>query len=130
MEKGRAFLPVSRADMAERGWEQCDFVYVTGDAYVDHPSFGTAIISRVLEAHGYRVGIIAQPDWTEDESIAILGEPRLGFFSLRRKYGFHGQPLQRLQETSPGGQLYPWRGDGEAAGLRGGGLREPDPPHL
>ena len=79
MEKGRAFLPVSRADMAERGWEQCDFVYVTGDAYVDHPSFGTAIISRVLEAHGYRVGIIAQPDWTEDESIAILGEPRLGF---------------------------------------------------
>ncbi len=79
MEKGRELLPVSRADMEARGWEQCDFVYITGDAYVDHPSFGTAIISRLLEAHGYRVGIISQPDWTQDGSIAILGEPRLGF---------------------------------------------------
>ena len=57
------YLPISRQDMEKRGWEQCDFVYVTGDAYVDHPSFGTAIISRLLEAHGYKVGIIAQPDW-------------------------------------------------------------------
>lgn len=73
------FLPVSRSDMKKRGWDQCDFVYVTGDAYVDHSSFGTAIISRHLEAHGYRVGIIAQPDWRDDSSIAVLGEPRLGF---------------------------------------------------
>lgn len=73
------FLPVSRADMDARGWDQCDFVYVSGDSYVDHPSFGTAIISRVLEAHGYRVGIIAQPDWKTGESIRILGRPRLGF---------------------------------------------------
>ena len=73
------FLPVSRKDMEERGWDQCDFVYVTGDAYVDHSSFGTAIISRHLEAHGYRVGIISQPDWRDDSSIAVLGEPRLGF---------------------------------------------------
>lgn len=73
------FLPVSKADMIKRGWEQCDFVYVTGDAYVDHSSFGTAIISRVLEAHGYRVGIIAQPDWKDKESVTVLGEPRLGF---------------------------------------------------
>lgn len=58
---------------------QLDFIYVTGDAYVDHPSFGVAIISRVLEAHGYSVGIIAQPDWKDDASIRILGEPRLGF---------------------------------------------------
>ena len=65
--------------MEKRGWEQCDFVYVTGDAYVDHPSFGHAIISRVLEAHGYKVGIIAQPDWRSGESIQILGEPRLGW---------------------------------------------------
>src|SRR5699024_84565 len=59
------FLPVSRKDMEERGWDQVDFVYVTGDAYVDHPSFGHAIISRVLEAKGYRVGIISQPDWKD-----------------------------------------------------------------
>ncbi|MCX4305788.1 MAG: YgiQ family radical SAM protein [Acetatifactor sp.] len=73
------FLPVSREDMRERGIEQLDFVYVTGDAYVDHPSFGTAIISRVLESHGYSVGIIAQPDWRREDSIAVLGRPRLGF---------------------------------------------------
>ena len=65
--------------MDKRGWESCDFVYVCGDAYVDHPSFGHAIISRMLEAHGYKVGIIAQPDWKNQESIQILGEPRLGW---------------------------------------------------
>lgn len=73
------FLPISRDDMNKRGWEECDFVYVIGDAYVDHSSFGPAIISRVLEAHGYRVGIIAQPDWTDASSITVLGRPRLGF---------------------------------------------------
>lgn len=75
----KRFLPVSREDMRKRGWEQCDFVYVIGDAYVDHSSFGPAIISRHLEAHGFRVGIISQPDWKDDESIAALGEPRLAF---------------------------------------------------
>ena len=73
------FLPISREDMKQRGWEQCDFVYISGDAYVDHPSFGPAIISRLLEAHGYKVGIIAQPDWKNPESVQILGKPRLGF---------------------------------------------------
>ncbi len=73
------FLPISREDMRRRGWEQCDFVYISGDAYVDHPSFGPAIISRLLEAHGYKVGIIAQPDWKNPESVQILGKPRLGF---------------------------------------------------
>ena len=73
------FLPISKQDMEERGITQLDFVYVIGDAYVDHPSFGPAIISRVLEAHGYRVGIISQPDWKDSESITILGRPRLGF---------------------------------------------------
>ena len=73
------FLPLSRADMEERKIAQFDFVYVIGDAYVDHPSFGHAIISRLLEAHGYSVGIISQPDWREKDSIAIYGEPRLGF---------------------------------------------------
>ena len=73
------FLPLSAADMRERGIKQFDFVYVIGDAYVDHPSFGHAIISRVLEAHGYSVGIISQPDWKDEGSISIYGEPRLGF---------------------------------------------------
>ena len=73
------FLPLSQADMKQRGWEQCDFVYIIGDAYVDHPSFGHAIISRVLESAGYKVGIIAQPNWKNPKSISILGAPRLGF---------------------------------------------------
>ena len=73
------FLPLSKEDMIERNIEQFDFVYVIGDAYVDHPSFGHAIISRLLEAHGYSVGIISQPDWKEKDSIAIYGEPRLAF---------------------------------------------------
>ena len=73
------FLPISKQDMKERNIDQLDFVYITGDAYVDHPSFGHAIISRVLEAHCYTVGIISQPDWKDDESITILDKPRLGF---------------------------------------------------
>lgn len=73
------FLPVCRQDMTARGWEEVDFVYVSGDAYVDHPSFGHAIITRLLEANGYRVGIIAQPDWKRTDSITEYGLPRLGF---------------------------------------------------
>ena len=74
-----AFLPTTRVEADARGWGQLDFVYVSGDAYVDHPSFGSAIITRVLESHGYKVGFIAQPDWNDPESIAVFGEPRLGF---------------------------------------------------
>ncbi|MCM1388455.1 MAG: YgiQ family radical SAM protein [Bacillus sp. (in: Bacteria)] len=73
------FLPISRADMQSQKIEELDFVYVIGDAYVDHPSFGHAIISRILEAHGYRVGIISQPDWKDAKSVTILGKPRLAF---------------------------------------------------
>ena len=73
------FLPINKADMKARGWDYVDFTYVIGDAYVDHSSFGPAIISRVLESHGYRVGIISQPDWKNDASIAEFGRPRLGF---------------------------------------------------
>jgi uncharacterized radical SAM protein YgiQ len=73
------FLPANAEEMKIKGWEQPDFVYVTGDAYVDHPSFGPAIISRVLEAHGYKVAMLPQPDWKKDDSIAIYGRPRLGF---------------------------------------------------
>lgn len=77
MERG--FLPVTKEEMLLRGVERPDFVYVTGDAYVDHPSFGHAIISRVLESRGYSVGMIPQPDWKDDKSICVFGEPRLGF---------------------------------------------------
>ena len=73
------FLPICKQDMIDRGWEQCDFVYVIGDAYVDHHSFGHAIISRVLEQAGYNVGIISQPNWKDPKSIDIYGRPRLGF---------------------------------------------------
>ena len=75
----KKFLPINLKEMHERGWERADFVYVIGDAYVDHSSFGPAIISRVLESRGYKVAIISQPDWKDEESIAICGEPRLGF---------------------------------------------------
>jgi uncharacterized radical SAM protein YgiQ len=73
------FLPMSRAEMEALGWESCDIVIVTGDAYVDHPSFGMAIIGRLLEAQGFRVGIIAQPDWQSAEPFKVLGKPNLFF---------------------------------------------------
>ncbi|MCI8477834.1 MAG: YgiQ family radical SAM protein [Oscillospiraceae bacterium] len=73
-----SFLPVSRSDLAARGWETYDFLVITGDAYVDHPSFGPAIIARVLEAEGYRVAILAQPDWRTPAAFTALGRPRLG----------------------------------------------------
>ena len=73
------FLPISKEELIQCGIDQLDFVYVIGDAYVDHPSFGHAIISRVLQAHGYTVGIISQPDWKDEKSITILGKPRLAF---------------------------------------------------
>ncbi len=73
------FLPVNKEDMAKRGWDELDFIYITGDAYVDHPSFGCAIIARVLESHGYKVGIIPQPDWKSDKDFMKLGTPKLAF---------------------------------------------------
>lgn len=73
------FLPINKNDMKERGWKQADFVLVTGDAYVDHPSFGTAIISRVLESHGFKVAVLSQPDWKNAEDFKRFGKPRLGF---------------------------------------------------
>lgn len=73
------FLPVSKQDMKKRGWEQVDFAFISGDAYVDHPSFGVAIISRYLEMHGYKVGIIPQPRWDTTDDITVFGRPRLGF---------------------------------------------------
>lgn len=104
------FLPISRADMERRGWDRCDFVYVSGDAYVDHPSFGMAIITRLLEARGYKVGVIAQPDWNDPASVAVLGEPRLGFLvssgnmdSMVNHYTV-AKKKRRSDAYSPGGQ--------------------------
>ena len=74
---GGGFLPVSRADMAARGWEDYDILLITGDAYVDHPSFGTPVIGRLLESAGYRVAILAQPDWHDAEAIRAMGRPKL-----------------------------------------------------
>ena len=73
------FLPITKSEMEERGITQPDFVYVIGDAYVDHPSFGHAIISRVLESRGYSVCIISQPNWKDPQSVTTFGRPRLGF---------------------------------------------------
>lgn len=79
MRDKNGFLPMNQKEMQERGWEQADFVYISGDAYVDHPTFGMAIITRVLEDAGYKVAVIAQPDWKDDASITACGEPRLAF---------------------------------------------------
>ncbi len=105
------FLPVTKKDMDERGISQLDFVYVCGDAYVDHPSFGAAIICRLLELHGYSVGIIAQPDWKDDNSINALGEPRLGFFvsagnmdSMVNHYSV-SKHRRDFDNYSPGGKI-------------------------
>ena len=103
------FLPISKQEMEERGITQLDFVYVIGDAYVDHPSFGHAIISRVLEANGYTVGIISQPDWKKKESIDVFGEPRLGFLvmggnmdSMVNHYSVSKKP-RNMDAFTPGG---------------------------
>ncbi len=107
----QGFLPVCRQDMTERHIEQMDFVYVIGDAYVDHPSFGHAIISRILDAHGYKVGIIAQPAWKDEESITIYGRPRLGLLisggnmdSMVNHYYVSGKKRQTDAYT-PGGVM-------------------------
>ena len=105
------FLPISKKDMEERGISQLDFVYVIGDAYVDHPSFGPAIISRILEKNGYSVGIIAQPDWKNEESITVLGKPRLGFLicggnmdSMVNHYFVSKKP-RTTDAYTPGGKI-------------------------
>ena len=77
-DKTAPFLPVSRADMDARGWKELDFLFVSGDAYVDHPSFAAALLCRLLEAKGYRVGILPQPDWRSDAPFLSMGRPRLG----------------------------------------------------
>ena len=107
----KGFLPISKEDLEARGIEQLDFVYITGDAYVDHPSFGHAIISRVLESHGYTVGIIAQPDWKDAESIQILGKPRLAFLisagnmdSCVNHYSV-SKKRRSMDAYSPGGEM-------------------------
>ena len=105
------FLPVSRQEMEERGWDAVDFVYISGDAYVDHPYFGHAIITRTLEAHGYKVGMIAQPDWKDPSSVTEFGEPRLGFLvsagnmdSMVNHYSV-SKKRRKADAFSPGGVM-------------------------
>ena len=105
------FLPITREEMKGRGWDQVDFVYVSGDAYVDHPSFGHAIITRLLESRGYRVGIIAQPDWRKPESVQVFGEPRLGFLvsagnmdSMVNHYSV-SKKRRKTDAYTPGGEM-------------------------
>ena len=105
------FLSITREEMKERGWDQVDFVYVSGDAYVDHPSFGHAIITRLLESRGYRVGIIAQPDWRKPESVQVFGEPRLGFLvsagnmdSMVNHYSV-SKKRRKTDAYTPGGEM-------------------------
>ena len=105
-----AFLPMTKKDMVERGWDTLDFIFVSGDAYVDHPSFGPAILCRLLEKHGYRVGMIAQPDWRGREDFCQLGRPRLAFLvssgnmdSLLNKFTA-AKKRRREDAYSPGGR--------------------------
>lgn len=107
----KKFLPISRRDMKERGWDECDFVIVTGDSYIDHHSFGTAIISRVLEAHGYKVGIIPQPDWNSIYDFQRLGRPKYAFLvnagnmdSMVNHYTV-AKKLREKDMYSPGGKM-------------------------
>ena len=104
------FLPISKQDMKERGWDTLDFVIVTGDAYVDHSSFGTAIIGRILERYGYKVGILAQPRWQDAKDFKKFGKPRLGFLigsgnidSMVNHYTT-SKRRRRSDVYSPGGQ--------------------------
>ncbi len=104
------FLPMTRDDMAKRGWQQLDFLFISGDAYVDHPSFGPAIISRLLEKYGYKVGLIAQPDWRSTQDFKKLGKPRLGVLvsagnldSMLNKYTA-AKKYRSTDNYSPGGQ--------------------------
>ena len=106
----KGFLPICRRDMGERGWHELDFVFISGDAYVDHPSFGPAIICRLLEKHGYKVGIIPQPDWHSTKDFDRLGKPRLGFLvsagnmdSLLNKFTA-AKKVRHEDAYSPGGQ--------------------------
>ncbi len=109
MMNERQFLPVCKEDMQKRGWDEVDFICVTGDAYVDHPSFGTAVISRLLEAEGYKVGIIARPNWKNADDFRILGRPRLAFLissgcvdSMVANYTVSHKP-RRQDAYAPGG---------------------------
>lgn len=112
MSLANGFLPMTMEEVLELGIEQLDFIYVTGDAYVDHPSFGHAIITRLLCAHGYHVGIISQPDWKNDESITVLGTPRLGFLvssgnmdSMVNHY-YVSKKHRETDAYTPGGAAY------------------------
>ena len=118
------FLPVSKEDMESRGWWWYDFLIVTGDAYVDHPSFGPTVIARVLEAEGYRVAILAQPDWHSADAFLAMGRPRLGAMLCSGNLDSM-VALHRRQEAAQRGFLFPRQEGRSAAGSRRHCLRQP-----
>jgi len=106
----QSFLPINSAEIVACGWKQPDFIMISGDAYVDHPSFGVAMISRLLEAYGFKVAMLAQPDWKNPAQFSLLGEPRLGFLisagnidSMVNHYSV-AKKRRRVDAYSPGGK--------------------------
>ena len=108
------FLPMSRAEMDALGWDSCDIILVTGDAYIDHPSFGMALVGRLLEAQGFRVGIITQPDWHPRRGLPGAGPADAVLRRHRRQHGFDGQPLHLRPQDPHRRRLHP----GDAGGKR------------
>lgn len=107
----KEFLPISQEDINARGWEQIDFLFISGDAYVDHPSFGPAVICRVLEAQGYKVALLCQPDWRKLKNFEVLGKPRLAVLisggnldSMLCHYTAAKKPRKKDAYT-PGGEM-------------------------
>ena len=124
------FLPVTREEMKKLGWERPDFVYVSGDAYVDHSSFGPAVITRVLESRGYKVAIIPQPDWKKDDSIAVFGEPRLAFLVSSGNMDSMVNHYTAAKKKRRSERLFSGRKDGAAPGSGGHCIRKSHPENI
>lgn len=124
------FLPVSKEDLKQRGIDRLDFVYITGDAYVDHPSFGRRSSGVCWNPAANTVGILAQPDWKDRESITALGRPRLGFLVSAGNMDSMVNHYSVSKKHRADGFLHTGRCDGKAAGLCGGGVYQPDPSGL
>ena len=104
-----AFLPITKQEIEQLGWDVPDFVLVTGDAYVDHPTFGVAIISRLLESYGYNIAILAQPDWRTDRDFTRFGQPKLGFMVTAGNIDSMVCPLYCCQKKTQRRRLFPRR---------------------
>lgn len=110
----KEFLPISQEDINARGWEQIDFLFISGDAYVDHPSFGPAVICRVLEAQGYKVALLCQPDWRKLKNFEVLGKPRLAVLISGGNLDSMLCHYTAAKKTKKKRCIYTWWRDGEA----------------